>query len=338
MTPVRFDGYRQQLVLAERVRVRLSFTGRQSGETGTESTGRKAPRKASPFREVLAQLHTTRRGLHAVGFEDLFPSRRRGMPTSELRVQRQGQAVGFRVEPATGVFGPGSTLFFFADETASIDGLHEGGGVGARAIDFGPGDGPRARHAGGRIPRFAVHGLRVVRDEPDLPVGAPGGTGRVAVGGARGGEPGADGGARPLGCGHGVPAAGAAHCRPAGGIGVGDRGGAPRPGDAQRRGGGRRTLLGEEAVSAERERPRVAAPRGVEHAVAPERRRHGCLLAGVPGQGDGGLPAGGDGSPRGLRRHMGGRRRGGGGGGDRLSRGARRDGFLVARRDRRSSE
>ena len=118
MTPVRFDGYRQQLVLASRVRVRLSFTGRVSAETGTGCTGRVAPRKATPFRDVLAQLHTRRRGLHAVGFEELFPARQRGMATGQLRLQRQGQAVGFRVEPATGVFGPGSTLLFFADVTS----------------------------------------------------------------------------------------------------------------------------------------------------------------------------------------------------------------------------
>jgi hypothetical protein len=119
MTPVRFDGYRQQLVLASRVRVRLAFTGRQSEETGTGSAGRMAPRKATPFRDVLARLHTSGRGLHAVSFEELFPSRQRGLAAGQLRLQRQGRAVAFRVEPATGVFGPGSTLLFFADQTAS---------------------------------------------------------------------------------------------------------------------------------------------------------------------------------------------------------------------------
>ena len=54
-----------------------------------------------------------------MGFEELFPARQRGMAVGQLRLQRQGQAVGFRVEPATGVFGPGSTLLFFADVTAS---------------------------------------------------------------------------------------------------------------------------------------------------------------------------------------------------------------------------
>jgi hypothetical protein len=116
--PVRFDGYRQQLVLARRVRVRLAFTGTDASEAGTGSTGRVTPRTA-PFREVLAQLHTTRRGLHAVAFEDLFPLRQRGMATSVLRLQRQGQPVAFRVEPPSATFGPGSVLYFFADRTAS---------------------------------------------------------------------------------------------------------------------------------------------------------------------------------------------------------------------------
>jgi hypothetical protein len=118
MWPVRFDGDRQQLELARLVRVRLAFAGRETDETGTGSRGRARPR-LTPFREVLAQLHTTRRGLHAVRFEDLFPLWRRGISTSLLRLQRQGAAVAFRVEPPGPVLGPGSVLYFFADQTAS---------------------------------------------------------------------------------------------------------------------------------------------------------------------------------------------------------------------------
>ena len=119
MTPVRFDGSRERLELAGRVVVRLEFTGQEPEETGTGTTGRALPRKRLPLREVLAQLHTRGRGLHAVSFEEVFPGRRRGVSVFQLRLQRQGRAVGFRVEPAGAVFGPGSTLFFFADETAS---------------------------------------------------------------------------------------------------------------------------------------------------------------------------------------------------------------------------
>jgi hypothetical protein len=116
--PVRFDGGRQQLDLARLVRVRLAFAGRETDETGTGSLGRLRPR-LTPFREVLAQLHTTRQGLHAVRFAELFPQWQRGIPTSLLRLQRQGEAVAFRVEPPGSVFGPGSILYFFVDRTAS---------------------------------------------------------------------------------------------------------------------------------------------------------------------------------------------------------------------------
>jgi hypothetical protein len=119
ITPVRFDGSGGQLVLAGRVRVRLAFTGQEVGETGTGSRGRARPRKGIPMREVLARMYTTGRGLHAVRYEALFPQRSRGFSTFLLRLQRQGEAVGFRVEPTKEVFGPGSVLYFFADRTAS---------------------------------------------------------------------------------------------------------------------------------------------------------------------------------------------------------------------------
>jgi hypothetical protein len=67
---------------------------------------------------VLARLHTTSLGLHAVSFEQLFPTRRRGLSASELRLERQGEAVAFHVEPATGTFAPGGRLYFHAERTA----------------------------------------------------------------------------------------------------------------------------------------------------------------------------------------------------------------------------
>jgi hypothetical protein len=54
-----------------------------------------------------------------VSFEQLFPQRGRGLSTASLRLQRQGEAVAFHVEPAGTVFGPGSVLYFFADRTAA---------------------------------------------------------------------------------------------------------------------------------------------------------------------------------------------------------------------------
>jgi hypothetical protein len=118
ITPVRFSGSQNELVLAGRVRVKLAFAGVAEGEISTGGGGRALPRKGQ-LREVLAQLHTTRRGLHAVRYEELFPTNRRGVSTTLLRLQRQGEAVAFRVEPAKPVFGPGSVLYFYADRTVS---------------------------------------------------------------------------------------------------------------------------------------------------------------------------------------------------------------------------
>ncbi len=123
LVPVRYDGYRGQLVLARRLVVRLAFSGTEASEFGSGAHGRRAPRQRAAFRDVLAELHTQRRGLHAVGFEQVFPARQRGIAVSQLRLQRQGVAAPFRVEPATGVFGPGTTLFFFAESGPASTGF-----------------------------------------------------------------------------------------------------------------------------------------------------------------------------------------------------------------------
>ena len=120
IAPLRFDAQRRQLVLAKRVRIKLLFTGREAGESGRGSVGR-APgsRKTAPSGEVLARLFTTSVGLHAVPFEELFPGHRRGVQASELRLERQDEAVAFHVEPATSTLGPGSRLFFHANAVAA---------------------------------------------------------------------------------------------------------------------------------------------------------------------------------------------------------------------------
>ena len=118
IAPLRFDAARRRIVLARRVLVRLLFTGREAGESGRGSLGRAASRQAPPTGEVLARLFTSGRGLHAVSFEQLLPGRKRALPLSELRLERQGQPLAFHVEPATTGFGPGSRLYFHADETA----------------------------------------------------------------------------------------------------------------------------------------------------------------------------------------------------------------------------
>ena len=119
IAPLRFEAQRQQLVLAKRVLVRLLFTGRETGESGQGRLGR-APGSTKPdaAREVLARLYTTARGLHAAAFEQLFPGAKRGFSASQLRLERQGEAVAFHLEPTASSFGPGSRLYFYADRTA----------------------------------------------------------------------------------------------------------------------------------------------------------------------------------------------------------------------------
>ena len=53
--------------------------------------------------------------MYGVRFEDVFGSRRRGVRVSSLRLSRLGEPVGFHVEPDTGWFRSGSTLYFASD-------------------------------------------------------------------------------------------------------------------------------------------------------------------------------------------------------------------------------
>ncbi len=115
--PLRWDSSVNRLALARRLRVRLEFAGKEEGESarGGLSRGRRVPsglgRSAD---ELLAQLVVRQAGLYAVRFEELFPSRRRSLQVSELRVSRQGEPVAFHLEPNGSPFGPGSTLYFFS--------------------------------------------------------------------------------------------------------------------------------------------------------------------------------------------------------------------------------
>jgi hypothetical protein len=130
IAPVRFDASRGELVLSGRVVVRLSYSGAVEGETGSgrsvpgwsaTGSGRRLPRKGDAVAEVVARLYTRVRGLHAVRFEDVLGRSSRAVSVSGLRLQRRGEAVALHVEPPGGVFGPGSTLYFHADETARSD-------------------------------------------------------------------------------------------------------------------------------------------------------------------------------------------------------------------------
>ena len=119
ITPLRFDARRRQIVLAKRVLVKLLFTARETGENGRGRFGRRERPEKPITGELLARLYTTARGLYAVSFEQLFPGRQQGLAASQLRLERQGQAQGVHVEPASDVFVPGSVLYFNVDATAS---------------------------------------------------------------------------------------------------------------------------------------------------------------------------------------------------------------------------
>jgi len=100
LAPLRWDGNRG-LLLARRLVVRLSFSGR-------ERALQKPPRRT----DVVRRLHVHDRGLYAVRFEDLWGTRRASVPTRSLRLSHQDRSVPFHVEPRGALFGPGSTLYF----------------------------------------------------------------------------------------------------------------------------------------------------------------------------------------------------------------------------------
>ena len=118
IAPLRYDSRRQQLLLSKRVLVRLLFTGRETGESGRGSFGRNERPQKPLSGELLARLHTKGRGLYAASFEQLLPGRSR-LAASQLRLERQGRAQGFHIEPASDSFGPGSVLYFHADAATS---------------------------------------------------------------------------------------------------------------------------------------------------------------------------------------------------------------------------
>jgi hypothetical protein len=60
-------------------------------------------------------MGVSERGLYGIGFEELFASRRREVPSSSVRLSRQGESVAFHLEPDNGRFDPGSKLYFLSD-------------------------------------------------------------------------------------------------------------------------------------------------------------------------------------------------------------------------------
>ena len=116
IAPLRWDGTKGQLLLARRLVVRVSFRGRERSELSTDGVrGRRyRKRRSHDQRTLVARLGTTERGLHFVRYEEVFRGRR-GVPTRELRLSRQGESVAFHVEPDPNRFKRGSTLYFLSE-------------------------------------------------------------------------------------------------------------------------------------------------------------------------------------------------------------------------------
>ena len=116
LMPLRYDASRGALVLSQRLTVRVDFAGAVAAEVGRGGFGRRVPR-SRPDSNAYAFLATSRKGLHAVSFESLFPGRSRPLDPSLLRLTRDSGRVlvPFHVSPQDSLFGPGSRLFFIAD-------------------------------------------------------------------------------------------------------------------------------------------------------------------------------------------------------------------------------
>jgi len=278
ISPFRFDARRRLLLLARRVRVRLLFTGREPAESGRGSVGR-APGSRKPVSgELLARLYTKGLGLHAVSFDALFPGQRRGLAASELRLERQGQAQAFHLEPASESFGPGSVLYFHAETTAgSTDFSSETAwelvrsrdGVVMPLLSAAPGADPVSSPSTGQasfeVNRFYQPGPRLGGD-----------TDKELLAHRRRS--------------HGTRDRRAGHC-PAGGLGVRQPRRPPRERVGEWSARGRGAICGEAAVSHEPERSGVAAAGGYERALPDERPGHGGLLLRLPRPLHGLLPA-----------------------------------------------
>jgi hypothetical protein len=110
IAPLRFRGESSELLLSKRMVVRFEVVGAKKP--------RSVRRSRTPSRSVAARLETGRPGLTGVRFEEIFPERRhRPVPSTSLRLSRQGRTVPFHVNGDA--FGPGTTLYFLSDGAAA---------------------------------------------------------------------------------------------------------------------------------------------------------------------------------------------------------------------------
>lgn len=103
ISPLRWNRDRNELVLARRIRVHISLTGRELGH-------REKPAHARVT--TLRRFFTSAPGLYAVRFEDVSRARSMVVDVRTLSLSRGGEPVAFHVEPDASRFGPGSTLYF----------------------------------------------------------------------------------------------------------------------------------------------------------------------------------------------------------------------------------
>lgn len=122
LAPLRWDSRSQQLLLAQRLLVRLVFVGREPDERprGGPRGRRYKERGSHRIRGVLARLGTGDKGLYSVRFEEILEGRARRLDASRLRLSRRGIPVAFHLEPDARGFGPGSALYFWS-EGASVN-------------------------------------------------------------------------------------------------------------------------------------------------------------------------------------------------------------------------
>ena len=120
LSPLRLDRSSGRLLLARRLTLHLEFGGDEPGEiSGGGSRGRAhRGRRSLRAQGVVARLVTQQRGLYAVSFEDLFGPRGRAVSASDLRLSRQGQPVGFHLEPDARRFGRGTRLYFVGQDAS----------------------------------------------------------------------------------------------------------------------------------------------------------------------------------------------------------------------------
>jgi hypothetical protein len=111
LSPLRYDRARRELVLAKRLVVVLALTGR---EQAAHRESRSHRLVSVPTFRLVARAN----GLYRVSFEEL--RLRRALPVSSLRLSRLGDTVPYHLEPDTGVFAAGSSLYFVS-EGASLN-------------------------------------------------------------------------------------------------------------------------------------------------------------------------------------------------------------------------